>query len=195
MPWFRRRRPPVSPAVLKNITSIRELEKELAKQRSPLDWVSDTITGFTGSLRFIIAHVIFFAAWMAINTTLVLGKRAYDPYPYVFLNLVLAVEAVLLGTFVLMSQARQNRQADLWLHVVLQVSLLAEQETTKTLQLLQRICERLDLRDAARDQELRQLIQKTQVETLTEQLREVRGEPPEEAPAEEKSTPEAAPAK
>jgi uncharacterized membrane protein len=173
MPWFRRRQPAVSPAVRKNISSIAELEKELANQRAPLDRISDNITSFTGSVRFIIAHLIFFAAWFVANTTLLL-REPFDPYPFVFLNLVLAVEAVLLGTFVLMSQNRQNRQADLWLHVVLQVSMLAEQESTKTLQLLRRICERFDIRDAAKDPELQQLIQKTHLETLTEQIKEVR---------------------
>jgi uncharacterized membrane protein len=187
MPWFRRRKPAVSPAVRKNISSIAELEKELANQRAPLDRVSDNITSFTGSIRFIIAHVLFFAAWFLINSGVFL-RTPYDPFPYVFLNLVLAVEAVLLGTFVLMSQNRQNRQADLWLHVVLQVSLLAEQESTKTLQLLQRICEHLDIRDAAKDAELKQLIQKTQLETLTEELKEVR-EQAAESPAEGAAAP------
>src|SRR5205085_1269740 len=96
------------------------------------------------------------------------------PYPFVFLNFVLAVEAVILSTFVLMSQNRQNRQADQWAHLDLQVSLLAEQETTKMLQMLQSICERLNLPDAARDRELKEMIQKTHVEVLAEELEKAR---------------------
>ncbi len=194
MAWFRRHRPAVTPVVLKNISSLAEVEQQLDRQRTPVDRVSDSVTGFTGSVLFIIAHLIFFAIWLLLNAPWALGTHAFDSYPYVFLNFVLAVEAVLLGTFVLMSQNRQNRQADLWLHVVLQISLLAEQESTKTLQLLKRICERLDLGDAAKDQELKQLIQTTHLETLAHELEQAR-EPPEAGAAGRNSQAPAEPGK
>jgi len=174
MPWFRRHRPTVPPVVLKNISSLTEVVQELDRQRSPLDRISDVVTGFTGSIRFVVAHLIVFFIWVFLNVKWVLGEYAFDPYPYVFLNFVLGFEAVMLGTFVLMSQNRQNRQADLWLHVVLQISMLSEQESTKTLQLLQRICERLNMPEAAQDKELKQLIETTQLETLTKKLEQVR---------------------
>jgi uncharacterized membrane protein len=174
MPWFRRQRPTLSTPILKNLSSLAEVEQELERQRTPLDRVSDAVTSFTGSLRFVVAHLIVFLIWVFLNVKWVLGEYAFDPYPYVFLNFVLGFEAVMLGTFVLMSQNRQNRQADLWLHVVLQISMLAEQESTKTLQVLQRICERLNLPDAAQDKELNQLIQTTQIETLAKELEQAR---------------------
>jgi len=174
MRWFRRRRPAVPAVVRQNIDSITQLEQEFARQRSSLDRVSDAITGFVGSIHFVLAHVVFFAAWIVLNAPGVLGTRAFDPYPYVFLNFVLAVEAVILSTFVLMSQNRQNRQADHWAHLDLQVGLLAEQETTKMLQMLQAICERLGLPDKARDRELNEMIRKTHVEMLAEELEKAR---------------------
>jgi uncharacterized membrane protein len=73
-----------------------------------------------------------------------------------------------------MSQNRQNRQADHWAHLDLQVGLLAEQETTKMLQMLQAICERLGLPDKARDRELNEMIRKTHVEMLAEELERAR---------------------
>jgi uncharacterized membrane protein len=176
MGWFRRRRPAAPDPVEKNVNSLARLEQELANRRTPLDRVSDAISRFTGSIQFIIAHVLFFAVWMGANTALLLGQNAFDPYPFVFLNLVLAVEAVLLGTFVLMSQNRQNRQADLWLRIVLQLGLLSEQETTKTLQLLRCICDKLDIKDAARDKELGALIATTHLDALAEQLRKSRAD-------------------
>jgi uncharacterized membrane protein len=156
---------------------VAELEQQLAERRSPLDRVSDTITNFTGSLRFIIAHLLFFAVWFTFNTLWLVGWLRFDPYPFVFLNLLLAVEAVLLGTFILMSQSRQNRRDDLWLHVLLQLSMLNEQETTKTLQMLQRICQHLGLKDAAGDKELQQLIQTTQVQALAAEIEQNSKEP------------------
>jgi len=188
MPWFRKQRPTMPTAIQKNISSVAELEQELARRRTPLDRISDTITNFTGSMRFIIAHLILFSIWFVLNTLWLYGPLKFDPYPFTFLNLVLGVEAVLLGTFVLMSQSRQNRQADLWLHVLLQVGLLSEQETTKTLQMLQKICQHLGLTEAAQDKELKQLIQTTQIEALAEELEQVREQPSAAEPHDKEST-------
>jgi uncharacterized membrane protein len=172
MPWFRKRRRQAVPAVVrKNISSITELEKEFAQERSTLDRISDGISTFAGSVQFIIAHVVVFGAWVLLNTSWLLGGHAFDPYPYIFLNFVLGVEAVFLGTFVLMSQNRQNRQAEQRARLDLQVGLLAEQETTKTLQMLQRICEHLGIPEVSKDRELQQMIETTHVEALAHELK------------------------
>jgi uncharacterized membrane protein len=181
MPWFRRRpdsAPTVPPVIRSNISSVAQLDEEFARRRSTLDRVSDAITGFVGSIEFVLAHAAVLLAWVLLNASWALGEHAFDPYPYQFLNLVLAVEAVLLGTFVLMSQNRQSRQAEQRAHLDLQVSLLAEQETTKTLQMLQRISERLGLQEVARDKELKQMIETTHVEELAHELQKAREEEP-----------------
>jgi uncharacterized membrane protein len=182
MRWFRKRSKAVPTPVQENIDSVAQIEGEFVRRRSRLDRVSDATSRFTGSVQFIVAHALFFTTWMGWNASWALGERAFDPYPFVLLNLVLAVEAVLLGTFVLMSQNRQNRQSDQWAHVVLQISLLAEQESTKTLQLLQQICERLGLHEAARDRELSQMIETTHLQTLVQELEKARN-PEQVSPA------------
>jgi uncharacterized membrane protein len=176
MPWFRRRRQdPNVPAVIRqNISSVTQLEQEFARQSSPLDRVSDAITAFVGSPQFILAHVVIFAAWMAFNTPWILGAYAFDPYPYIFMNFVLGVEAVFLGTFVLMSQNRQSRLAEQRARLDQQIGLLAEQETTKTLQMLQRICEKLGIQEVVKDRELAQMIKTTHVEELAHELQKAR---------------------
>src|SRR5947209_4718239 len=112
MSWFRRHAQVLSPVIQKNIESVAQLEQEFAGQRTPLDRLTDAISNFAGNIKFVIAHAVFLISWFLLNSPWVLGRYAFDPYPYVFLNLVLAVEAVFLGTFVLMSQNRQSRQAD-----------------------------------------------------------------------------------
>ncbi len=176
MRWFRNRYEQVPTMIKENISSIGQIEEELLRQRSRLDRLSDAISTFAGNIKFIFAHVIFFAFWIVANTPLVLGHYAFDPYPFVFLNFVLAVEAVFLGTFVLMSQDRQNRHADQRANLDLQVGLLAERETTKTLQMLQRISEHLGLQEVKKDAELKQMIQTTHIEELADELQKARVE-------------------
>jgi uncharacterized membrane protein len=158
----------------KNIRSIADLEKELLNQRSTLDRVSDSITRFMGSLPFVLLHLVWFSVWIILNLSLISGEKTFDPFPYVFLNLVLAIEAVFLSTFVLISQNREARHADQWAHLDLQIGMLAEQENTQVLKMLQAICNRLGLADAAQDKELKDLLEKTRVEELAEHLEKAR---------------------
>jgi uncharacterized membrane protein len=64
------------------------------------------------------------------------------------------LEAILLSIFVLINQNRLTRQADRRAHLDLQVNLLAEQESTRTLELLQRITEHLGISRTDDDCEL-----------------------------------------
>jgi uncharacterized membrane protein len=172
--WFARKRRPIPEAVKQNIASIAELEKEFARRRTAVDRVGDAITRFAGSAWSVLGHAAFFAGWLLVNTGCVPGVRPFDPYPFSFLALAVALEAIFLTTFVLMSENRQSRQAERWAHLDLQVSLLAEQETTKMLQMLQRIHEYLGLTQEAQDNELKELAQRTHVPTLVRELEKVR---------------------
>jgi uncharacterized membrane protein len=155
----------------RNIDSIVQLEQGFLRERTTLDLWSDKITTFAGSIYFVIAHVLLIATWVITN---LLPGLVFDAYPFQFMNLVLAVETVFLSTFVLMSQNRQNRQADRWAHIDLQISLLAEQESTKMLQMLQKICDRLGLDKVANDKELKEMIKTTHIETLAGEIDEAR---------------------
>jgi uncharacterized membrane protein len=172
--WFGKQSPTVSDTVKRNIDSIAQLEQEFLRQRSTVACLSDRITDIAGSPLFITAHVLWFAGWVLVNTFDVLGIAHFDPYPFCFLALCLASEAALLSTFVLMSQKRQTHQADQWAHVGLQISLLAEQETTKMLQLLQSICNHLGLKKAVQDRELREMVKETHIVAVMQELEKAR---------------------
>ena len=88
-------------------------------------------------------HVVWFAAWIAWNTGLVPGWRPIDPFPFSFLTLVVSLEAIFLSIFVLISQNNLTRQSERRAHLDLQINLLAEQESTKTVALLERIAAQL----------------------------------------------------
>src|SRR5262245_35787236 len=181
--WFFKRRPVPTP-IRRNIESIAQLEQSFEQQRTTVDVVSDTVTRFTGSIRFILAHVLLFGSWILLNTVLLPEADRFDPFPFGFLGLMVGLEAIFLSTFVLMSQNRQNRMADQWAHVDLQVSLLTEQENTKMLQMLQRIYDFLGLEKETRhDKELKELAEATQVERLVEELAKARDPEKPETPS------------
>ena len=70
--------------------------------------VADAVARIGGSWSFIIAFMIFLAVWALLNSVL-LARSAFDPYPYIFLNLVLSMLAAIQAPVIMMSQ---NRQAE-----------------------------------------------------------------------------------
>ena len=68
--------------------------------------VADIVAGFGGSWTFIILFSIVLAIYMTADA--LLGKRAWDPYPYILLNLFLNMLAALQAPIIMMSQNRQD---------------------------------------------------------------------------------------
>jgi uncharacterized membrane protein len=173
---------PVPEAARQNIRAVRDLEAEVARRRTRADRITDAVSRFTGSFRFLFVQTAVLLVWIGANLVLARSDRAFDPFPFEFLNFLVGAEAILLSTFVLMTQNRQNREAEQWEHIQLQVALLAEQEATKMLQMLRAICRHLGLERAAGDPELSQMIATTHVEELARELEKARDEE-ETAPA------------
>ena len=69
---------------------------------------ADAIAKFAGSWAFIFSFTGGLVLWMAINT--VLATRAFDPYPFILLNLVLSCIAAIQAPLIMMSQNRQEEK-------------------------------------------------------------------------------------
>lgn len=71
--------------------------------------LADRIAMFGGSWTFILNFLVFLAVWAFLNTE-ILGPRreAFDPYPYIFLNLFLSMLAALQAPIIMMAQNRQT---------------------------------------------------------------------------------------
>jgi CRP/FNR family transcriptional regulator, cyclic AMP receptor protein len=68
--------------------------------------IADAVAGFGGSWTFIVAFCVAMAVYLAIDHSL--GKRAWDPYPYILLNLFLSMLAAIQAPVIMMSQNRQD---------------------------------------------------------------------------------------
>jgi len=87
-------------------------------------------------MMFVYVHIVWFGVWIVVNNT---TSVPFDPYPFTFLTLVVSLEAIFLSTFILISQNHDTELAERRNHLDLQINLLAEQENTKILELLQAI--------------------------------------------------------
>lgn len=104
----------------------RHLALEFERHKSRSDRFADRISAFTGTMRFVVLHVLLFAAWILLNFV---GQRyRWDPYPFNFLTLLVSLEAIFLSTFVLIVQNREAKRSDLRAQLDYEVNLKAEHE-------------------------------------------------------------------
>ncbi len=76
--------------------------------RSPGQRIADAVAATVGSWRFIIVQSVLLTIWIVLNVTA--WVRAWDPYPFILLNLVLSFQAAYTAPILMMSQ---NRQAEI----------------------------------------------------------------------------------
>jgi uncharacterized membrane protein len=152
-----------------NIHSVAGLERAFEQRRRRTDRAADAVGGFTGSIAFVVVHLLWFTAWFLINTGAIPHVKRFDPFPFILLSMIVSVEAVLLSTFVLMKQNRMQQKTDIRDHLNLQIDLLAEKEVTKSLQLLRAIAEKVGV-DERGDTELEEMANTTSVDLLAERI-------------------------
>jgi len=103
----------------------RNVNEEQDKRSTLADRMADHLAEFGGSWKFIGAFLVFLVLWCVVNTWL-LRNGGFDVFPYVFLNLVLAVVASMQGPIIMMSQNRQQGKDRLRSDLDFQVNLKNE---------------------------------------------------------------------
>ncbi len=90
------------------------------------DRVADQVTTFAGSLKFVYLHSVWFGIWILVNVGLVGVGVKFDPFPFGLLTMIVSLEAIFLSTFVMVSQNRQAKRADLRSQLDFETNLRAE---------------------------------------------------------------------
>ena len=158
--------------IQEHVDLIAKHEQEFMANRTRSERIGDSIASFTGSLPFVLLHLVLVAVWMAGNTLPIRGIRHFDPVPFSLLGTILAFEAILLASFILMRQTRMGRRADERDHLMLQILLLSEKETTAVLTMNREIAASLGLKKMAGDKEIEQLSQHTSIEDVAQTIKE-----------------------
>jgi len=105
----------------------RNINVEFERQLSFGERLSDRLADFAGSWIFIAFFCGILFVWIALNS-FVLLFRPFDPYPYIFLNLVLSALAAIQAPVIIMSQNRQEARDRLHAEADYQVNLNTEME-------------------------------------------------------------------
>jgi CRP/FNR family cyclic AMP-dependent transcriptional regulator len=91
---------------LVRLRAIRHPNEVIEKDATFGERVADAVAGFGGSWRFIISFTLGLFFYVVIDS--LMGKRGWDPYPFILLNLFLSMLAALQAPVIMMSQNRQD---------------------------------------------------------------------------------------
>ena len=114
-------------------TASRNVNVEVEDRRTTVERWADWIAAFSGSITFLMLHVVFFAVWILLNVNWLPGWKPpmFDAFPFGLLTMVVSLEAIILSVFVLLSQNRQAAKDRIRSDVEYEVNLKAELEVAQ----------------------------------------------------------------
>lgn len=113
--------------ILHRVSIPRDPNAEFQNRRTLGERAADVIAAFGGSWTFILLFIAWLVFWAVLNTE-ILGPHntAFDPYPYIFLNLILSMLAAIQAPIIMMSQKRQATRDRIDAEVDREVNVRAE---------------------------------------------------------------------
>jgi len=104
----------------------RNANEEIEDKRTAIEKAADWIAEFSGSIPFLMIHIVIFAIWVTWNSIPALDR--FDPFPFGLLTMVVSLEAIILSVFVLLSQNRQVAKDHIRSDIEYEINLKAELE-------------------------------------------------------------------
>jgi uncharacterized membrane protein len=130
--------------------AMRNANEMIEEKVTRAEHIADVVAHFGGSWAFIISFLVVLAVYSAINV--VLGQKAWDPYPFILLNLFLSMLAALQAPVIMMSQNRQDQKDRVRSELDYDVNRRAESEIQGLARKLNLIHEKIgDVEDLLRE--------------------------------------------
>ncbi len=130
--------------------SMRPPDEIIEEQYTFGERIADVVASFGGSWTFIIVFGLFMAIYVAIN--IALAMKAWDPYPFILLNLFLSALAAIQAPVIMMSQNRQDKKDRLRSELDFEVNRHARTELQGVSQKLNNVGDRIaDIEELLRD--------------------------------------------
>jgi uncharacterized membrane protein len=134
---------------LVRVRAARNPNEMIESEMSVGERIADAVAGFGGSWTFILSFLAALAVYSAVNVAL--GSRAWDPYPFILLNLLLSMLAALQAPVIMMSQNRQDTKDRLRGELDFAVNRRAEAEVQALSRKLNAVLDKIeDVEDAVR---------------------------------------------
>jgi len=115
---------------------------ETKKIHTRSDRISSFVTKVAGSMQFLLINVSFFAFWILLNIGVFGHDLIVDKYPFSFLTTTVSIEAILLSTFVIMSQRREAKLSEARTELDYHSDLKSEVDIRTIVSILERLAQK-----------------------------------------------------
>jgi len=149
---------------------IKSFEADSLRKRPFVIKIADFLTSRFGTVSFLLFNFLLYGSWICLNSGKVPWFYPIDPFPYSFLNSFVSLEALGLTITVLISQNRANQMGRLRQELQLQVNLYSEKETTKILQLVNRLAKEKGLK--IEDEEITEMLKEIDTSYIERKLQD-----------------------
>jgi uncharacterized membrane protein len=157
----------------RNISALLEQRRRDAEGLGREDRLAGTISRFAGSMHFVYLHLLLFGGWIVANLGWLPFIPVFDP-SLVILAMAASVEAIFISTFVMINQNRMAREEDKRAELSLQISLLAEHETTKLVSMVSAITKHLGIPVEVAEGEIEEMKRNIPPETILDEIERVK---------------------
>lgn len=136
----------------------KDINEETEDNRSTVERMADWVTKFSGSIPFLVIHIVLFTVWIALNVMPLDASflGGFDPFPFGLLTMSVSLEAIILSVLVMLSQNRQVSRDRIRNDIEYQVNVSAEAKVAhlheKIDGLREELLSRLDVLERRRDQ-------------------------------------------
>jgi uncharacterized membrane protein len=139
-----------NPACHKALGEFRFVREELSAASRWHERLADRVAAFVGKPHFLVVHALWFALWVGLNTGLFAMVMRFDDYPFGLLSFILAIEAIFITGFLLISSNRQSAHADLRGELDYEVNVRTYRRIQELDEVLRQLIERLDRLEQSR---------------------------------------------
>lgn len=137
------------------------------EELSPMQRIVEKISYFLGSPAYVVGNLVFVVLWIAWNLAAPeLGFDQWDEPPFFWLQGLIALNAFVISTTVLIRQNRMSQLNSQHAHLDLQVNLLADEKSSKIIQMLEELRRDLPNVHDRPDQEAEELAQRTDTQAV-----------------------------
>lgn len=145
------------------------IKAKFDSKRTLTERIADNMSSFFGSNVFLTFNALVFIFWIIVNTNMIKGLEAFDPFPFMLLTTIVSLEAIFLSIFVLIAQNRSSKIDDLREEIHLQLNFIAEREITKLMKMTSLLLEKNGI-DISQDKEFQKMMHPVTEEEIQKTL-------------------------
>ena len=150
----------------------KRLKSNLEFNKSWGERIAVLLARIFGSMMFLFGSIVLFLVWITWNLNLLPHLKAFDPYPFTMLTMIVALFSIILSVSVLINQKREGKMNSVRQQIEFEVNVHAENEITKVLEMLHDIQKKLGI-DNTSDKELEEMKETLDIQKLHEKLNAV----------------------